>query len=203
MGSSRRMRQGFVVGTVASVLGGLILYAILRSDDLFTQVGSWAWSGVSWIWTTLQSSHSVPAWAILVVGLLALLGLAIVLLVIGALIMNRSKGSNENPPPFRRYTEDVLDGLRWRWRWIGNRIDDLWCYCLVCDAQLVYREDILDGMDLICENCPADGSLLSRIGSQSKRGRVVATMEGDKNYLVASAAREITRRIRTGIRPVS
>ena len=188
------MRNGIVVaavgGLIATVVGGLIVSGVLNVTDLFWKVGSWLWDGVSWIFGLLGSSHSIPFWAILVVGSLALFGF----IIIGRLLL-RSLPSNSEQS-HRDYTEDMLDGATWRWRWIGNRIDNLWCYCPNCDAQLVYNEGV-SATRFICERCPADGSL-NRTGG---RGRVVATIEGgDRHYAVDATEREILRRIRTGER---
>ena len=189
------MRKGIVVtsvgGLIATVVGGLILSGILRSSGQFANVGKSAWSGVSWIWAALVSSHPMPGWAILVVGLLALFGVIIIGILLKDFLL---KGNKE--PPFRNYTEDMLDGVRWRWRWIGNRIDNLWCYCPSCDAQLVHSEGFSE-TSFICERCPSDGTL----NLAGFRGRVVATVRGgDRRYAVAAAEREIVRRIRTGER---
>ena len=194
------MKKGIVVaaagGLIATVVGGLLLSVVLNSNSLLAKVGAWAWSSVSWIWATLLSSHSMPGWAILVVGLLALFGL----IIIGILLKETFQGTEEprgaKESLFRNYTEDVLDGVRWRWRWVGNRIADLWCFCPICDAQLVYN-DGFNGTHFICERCPSDGTL----NPTGCRGRIVTTVRGgDRHYAVAAAEREIDRRIRTGER---
>ena len=183
-------------GLIATVVGDLLLSDVPKSSDLLAKVGSWAWSSVSWIWAMLLSSHSMPGWAILVVGSLALFGL----IIIGLLFKERLQGTEEphgvKDSRFRNYTEDVLDGVRWRWRWRGNRIADLFCFCLTCDAELVYDDGIYE-THLICERCPSDG-MLNPTGS---RGRIVTTVRGGgRGYAVDSAEREINRRIRTGER---
>ena len=188
------MRNGIVIaavgGIIATVVGGLIVFGVLNATDLFRKAGSWIWDGVSWIFGLLGSSHSIPVWVILVVGSLALFGL----IIIGRLLLRSPQSNSEQP--HRNYTEDMLDGARWRWRWIGNGIDNLWCFCPNCDAQLVYSGGISATL-FICERCPADGSL----AWTGLRGRVVSTVEGgDRNYAVAAAEREFLRRIRTGER---
>ena len=104
-------------------------------------------------------------------------------------------GKSESPEPtFLTYTEDMVDGVRWRWRWRGNQIDGLWCFCPVCDAQLVHSEEFSE-ISFICERCPSDGTFFPH----GSRGRVVGTvMGGDMNYAVTAVKREILRRIRTG-----
>ena len=94
--------------------------------------------------------------------------------------------------PFIEYVEDMVDGVRWRWKWSGKTIVDLWGFCPVCDAQLVYSETIM-GTRLICERCPSDGTVAPR----GERGRVVTTvLGGDWQYALAATQREIRRRIR-------
>ena len=186
------MRKIIVVtavgGLIATVGGGLILSFLPKSSDLFAQVGTWAWSSVYGIWSMLGSSHSIPGWAILAAGLLALVGL----ITVGISTKESLQGSEQHP--YRDYTEVLLDGVRWRWRWKGNTIQNLWCYCPRCDAQLVYNEGFAETR-FICERCPSDGSL----PPTGPRGRVVLTVPGgDRRYAVAAAEREIRRRIRTG-----
>ena len=186
------MRKKIVVavvgGLIATVVGGLLLSVVSNLGDMFAKVGSWTWSAVSWAWLMVQSSHSMPGWAILIIGLLALLGFITIVI----LFRESVQGNKEHP--YRNYIEDMVDGVRWRWRWAGNRIAGLWCYCPICDAQLVYNEDPYLGTHFICERCPSDGSL----GPTRLRGRVVATVSGgDRHYAVAAAEREILRRIRT------
>ena len=179
-----------IAGLIATVVGGLILSLMPTSINLLRGAGSWLWDSMLWVWAILGSSHTIPGWAILTIGLLALVGLV----ALGILLIASLQRDTEQT--YRNYTEDMLDGLRWRWEWTGNKIDRLWCFCPSCDAQLVYSEAISSTL-FICERCPSDGSL-NRTG---KRGRVVATIEGgDRQYAVAAAEREIIRRIRIGER---
>ena len=188
------MKKGIVVtvvgGLIVAVVGDLLQTVVLNSSSLLVKVGAWAWSIVSWIWAMLLSSHSMPGWVILVMGLLALFGL----INIGLLLKERLQVTED--PRFRNYTEDVIDGVRWRWRWIGNQIAALCCFCLTCDAELVYDDGIYETR-LICERCPSDG----RINPKGSRGRLLTTVRGGgRGYAVASVEREIIRRIRTGER---
>ena len=185
-----------VGGLIATVVGDLLLSDVPKSSGLLAKVGSWAWSSVSWIWATLLSSHSMPGWAILVVGLLALFGLIIIVTLLKETLQGTEEPHGTKENLYRNYTEDVLDGVRWRWRWIGNRTTDLWCFCPTCDAQLVYNESFGE-THFICERCPSDG----RLNPNGSRGRIVTTVRGgDRHYAVDAAEREIDRRIRTGER---
>ena len=190
-----RMRKKLLVTVAGTVIGGLILAVIPKTSVLVGKMALLVWSGVTWIWVLLESSHPVPGWAILVVlGLLALFGLIITRLLRKELLHGMTETAG---PAFQSYTEDMVDGARWRWRWVRNRITDLWCFCPICDAQLVpdggYSET-----SFICERCPSDGTLW-----HAPRGRVVATVVGgNRHYAVNAVEREILRRIRTGERRV-
>ena len=185
-----RMQKRILIAAAGTVVGGLILAGILRLNGLFAKVVSGVWSGVSWLWGMLQSSHSMPGWVILVLGLLALFGLTIIGLLLKELLHGKKETAG---PTFQKYTEDMLDAVRWRWRWVDNRITNLSCFCPICDAQLVPERDFT-GTRFICERCPADGTGFPHVS----RGRVVTEVMGDVQYAVAAAEREIHRRIRTG-----
>ena len=185
-----RMQKRILIAVAGTVVGGLILAGILRLTGLFAKVVSGIWSGVSWLWGMLQSSHSMPGWVILVLGLLALFGLTIIGLLLEQLLHGKKETAG---PTFQKYTEDMLDAVRWRWRWVDNQITDLWCFCPICDAQLV-PEGNFTRTRFICERCPSDGTGFP----DRSRGRVVTEVMGGVQYAVAAAEREILRRIRTG-----
>ena len=185
------MRTGKKI--IVTVVAGLIVAGILRSGGLLGKVVLWVWSGLSWIWELLYSSHPVPGGVILLLSLLALFGLVVVVIRLRGLPQGEEQTAT---PGFRSYTEDYFDGVRWRWSWRGNQISNLWCFCPRCDAELVHN-DSFGQTDFICERCPSDGSL-NPLGD---RGRVVSTISGGNRYYAVSAAeREILRRIRTGER---
>ena len=153
------MRRIIVVtaagGLIATVVGGVILDVIPRPSELLTKLVSGASNGVYWVWAMLASSYSIPSWAMLVVGVLALVGLTF----IGILIRKSTRSQDERP--YQAYTEDNLDGVVWRWCWAGGRVGNLWCYCPTCDAQLVYS-DSLTQTNFICERCPF-GRIVNRV----------------------------------------
>ena len=166
--------------------------AIPMLRGFFMEVLSRAWSGVVWFWTALLSYYSLPGWVFLIIGLFAFVGLAIGI----AFLYNFLKPQKELE--YRNYTEDMLQGAKWRWSWNGNKISNLWCFCPSCDAQLVYSEgydDMASKTDFICERCSS-----SETGNYyGPHNRVVTTVRGgDKDYALAATKREILRRIRTG-----
>lgn len=179
-------------GIIATVVGGLILAAILslvpQLRDFFVKTMLWAWRIVTWVWAALIANYSAPGWVFLILGSFALVGLVLLCVILWFQI------KSELEPEYRNYTEDMLYGAKWRWSWTGNRISDLWCFCPRCDAQLVYSDSYTE-TSFICEQCPPDGA----DRQYRSQGRVVATVEGGgRDYAVSAAKREILRRIRTG-----
>lgn len=184
------MRNGIIVTAVGTVVGGLILHFVPQFNGYFPTLISWTWTGISSILTALISDHSVPGWVFLFIGLFAVVGFVTVCVMICLALWPRNESAYMN------YTEDVIYGAKWRWSWIKGRISNLWCFCPICDAQLVYAEDL--GKTLfVCERCPPN-----RSGHlYPLHGRVVATVNGgDRHYAVGAAEREILRRIRTSER---
>lgn len=179
-------------GIIATVVGGLILAAIMslipQLRAFFVDAALWLWRGVTWVWAALISDYSMPVWVFLIIGLFALVGLALLCVI----LWSRIKPEIESE--YQKYTEDTLYGAKWRWSWNGNEISNLWCFCPICDAQLVYSEGYTE-TKFICERCSRDrADCHYRSG-----GRVIATVEGgDRYYAVSAAKREILRRIRTG-----
>lgn len=169
-------------GAIASVIAGIILLAVPVLRGYVVSFLSWLWLGVVWCWKALIVSYSLPGWAWLLIFILALVGLINIYLAL--------KDESEEPE-FTSYIEDFIYGAKWRWCWLGNQIYDVWCFCPLCDATLVYddrscrsRYYDIKKTDFICENCGHN---------------VVASITGgDKDYAVGAIRREIDRRIRTG-----
>ena len=95
---------------------------------------------------------------------------------------------------YHRYTEDYIDGAKWRWSWKSNEITRLAPFCPTCDASLIYRElplsiNLLTATQFLCERCSPrnDPNYL-----------VVATIRGPRDQAFGSIEREIARRVRTG-----
>ena len=184
----KKVIVGVAIAALGTVGGGMVLDVVPKPPDLLSNVVGGVWNGGSWVWSALVSSYLLPGWAILGVGIFALLG-SVVLIVN---LKETLQGADERP--LLNYTEDTVDGVVWRWRWVGSSIGDLWCFCPICDAQLVHGQGLAT-TDFICERCPSDGSLRSLGG----RGRIIATIEGgDRQYAYDAAKREILRRIRRG-----
>lgn len=177
---SHSVRNGVMVTVVGGLILSAILYTIPYLRSLSLRFLLWVRSGFLWVWNAVTSSYSAPGWLLLLVGLLALLGVMRVLVALRP----------ENEPTFKKYTEDMIYGAKWRWCWAGGRVSNLWCYCPTCDATLVYDDSScrsyssrVSKTDFICERC---------------NNRVVTSINGgDKSYAVGAAERELHRRMRT------
>lgn len=169
-------------GLVATVLGGIVL-AVL--GELWPPVKV----AISWLWQKAQAfagmfgeTYSVPGWVLTVVCLLALVT------VIRAIVSVRAPSSDSHSS----YIEDILFGMKWRWYWSGGDISGLWCFCPVCDAELVYDDSSVRNIYsreesrtlFICEHC-----------NRSTMGQING---GDREYSLGAVRREIRRKIRTG-----
>lgn len=167
-------------GVIATVVGGVILSAIPPVRDFVSKIFGWIWSVIVWIWEALVSSYSIPGWVLITVSLLAVIGVISIYIAV--------RPSKE--PEYKKYTEDFIYGVKWRWSWLGDKISRLRCYCPVCDADLVHddsscknRRSNVRKTDFICEHC----------GNQ-----VIASIDGgNMDYAVGAVEREIYRKIRT------
>ena len=166
---------------------------ILIPTGLYQEVASWLWGGALWLVGALVSSQQIPGWTILVLVLLALSGVVIIGMAVIVILRRRKRQPAQDP--IARYTTDLVDGVRWRWTWDGGRINNLWCFCPTCDAQLVSESDYSETR-FICERCPAGG----RFGISRKRGQVVTRVDCSQPYLADAAGREIMRRVRMKVR---
>ena len=183
------MTKGILITTAGTVLAGLIL----QYFGLLPRVVSWLWRGASWLVGVLVSTQQIPGWVILILGLLGLSGAVIIGMAVIVILQRKKRQPVQDP--FATYTEDLVDGVRWRWTWYGGRINNLWCFCPTCDAQLVTESDSFETR-FICERCPAGG----QFGMSQKRGRVVTRVDHGQPLLLDAAGREILRRVRVKAR---
>lgn len=169
-----------IIGVISTVAGGLILSEVENLRNLIVKIFSPVWFIILFLWDALNSDYSLNGWSILIFGIFAIGGFGIVLILFYLQLHPHSNPEHQN------YTEDCIYGAKWRWLWNQGRISKLWCYCPICDAQLVFSED-LRHTHFICERCTFGQST----------PRPTATVPGDRDYAVGAAEREIYRRIRT------
>ena len=184
----RRRQHPIRDGIIATIVGGVIVVYIVPSfRDFIVRAASEVakWPGI--IWNALFASYEVAGWVIVIGALCTLM--VLVTVVVDALQRAR-------PPSYHSYIEDFIDGVKWRWRWDSDGIEDLRGFCPACDANLVYRVRGGDPRfspnftELTCERCAPR--------NRQDNLCVVAKLRGDTDYVLDSVKREIARRIRTG-----
>jgi|WetSurMetagenome_2_1015567.scaffolds.fasta_scaffold53202_2 hypothetical protein len=182
-GESHAVRNG----VITTVVGGVVL-AIL--GEIWSPVKSaigWVWEKVLAFAGLFGETYAVPGWVLAILGFLALVT------VVRAIIGWRSNSAAPIAAvSHRTYVEDILFGAKWRWSWSGGDVSNLWCFCPVCDAELVYDDSSAHRFHMreepqtlfICEHC-----------NRNVMGRIAG---GDKEYALGAVRREIRRRVRTG-----
>ena len=93
-------------------------------------------------------------------------------------------------PKFKLYRADMFYGMLWRWRYRGDIIVDLWCYCPTCDSSLLIDD----------ENCKATLNLGEKVTfficnscQESEIGKIKG---GDRNHAIKVISRAILAKIR-------
>ncbi|MBN2963780.1 hypothetical protein JWV37_03215 [Sulfurospirillum sp. T05] len=91
-------------------------------------------------------------------------------------------------PLFKRYKEETLYGVIWRWVWRGRSVVGLWCYCPTCKGELSFDD----------ENCRTTKNLnekttffICKACNGEEKGRVVG---GDRRYVMTLVQHELMRR---------
>ena len=202
-----------VTGAItASLIATVISTWLFEIGGIWITVGTGVWSGVNWGWGLLQAPYLVPGWLVLLLGFLALLSLVGIICFIVLALISALRPTKIESQTFMSYTEDMIDGVRWRWRWLRRsnsneaKVDNLWCFCPDCDAQLVYASYAGRNGEtlLLCERCPPVASdetyydFRPTTQGIGRMGRVKATTIGRTgDEIRAPIEREILRRIRT------
>jgi hypothetical protein len=91
-------------------------------------------------------------------------------------------------PLFKRYKEEGLYGVVWRWTWRGRSVVGLWCYCPTCKGELSFDD----------ENCRTTKNLnekttffICKACNGEEKGRIVG---GDRRYVMTLVQHELMRR---------
>jgi hypothetical protein len=183
-----------LIGTVATVLGGIILAMIPSARDffasLFSLVGGFFSSLGQYfisLWGFLRSPSEVPMGIIL---LLALLSLPTIVIPFWALISSKTTGriQSSNEPNLYEYKEDIIFDVLWRWDRIPPPTpDSISGFCptcgtrLICKPLYVYAYTKFDSI-FFCETCNKD----------------IARLEGTLDYALRTVSRQIERKVNTG-----
>lgn len=177
-------------GIVATVLGGLILAALGEVWPPIKQTFGWLWKQVVVFTNLLVDMYTIPGWALTIMG-----GLASVTVMRAVIAWRSASVTPTFDAPYLKYMEQILFGAKWRWSWSAGQIANLWCYCPVCDGELVYDDSMARRAStwrqpqtlFICEHC--DNSVIGTVDG------------GGKHYALSVVKRDIDRRIRTGQYP--
>jgi hypothetical protein len=157
-------------GILCTVIGGLILTLILRLTGFFPAV----WQSCKLAFRFLISSVSLPVWLIVLISIL----IVPTLIRIFAFFKK-----NPNFLDYTDYTQDEILGMRWRWHYniYGGGIANISCFCPSDDTELIY-EDWGSKVVFRCETC----------------GKRFGPFEGNRNYVIGKAERQIHRKLRSG-----
>jgi hypothetical protein len=132
--SWKEHRAAFVVGTAATVAGGVIL--------AFNWLAVWNGLITAWEWVTGSASH--PRW------LLGLLWLSLggwVLFVIA-----RIRAGEPSEPAHHAYMRDNFFNVVWRWTWHSSGISTPIPFCPECDLQIIPQNTGYE-LALTCSEC--------------------------------------------------
>jgi len=93
-------------------------------------------------------------------------------------------------PKFKLYRADIFHGMLWKWKYKGDKIIDLWCYCPTCGSML-HVDD---------ENCKTTTNLGDKVTfficdtcNEREIGRIKG---GDRKYALKVIIRAILAKIR-------
>lgn len=185
-GESHAVRNG----VIAAVAGGVILAVLGEVWPPVKSAIGWLWEQVQAFASLFGETYAVPGWLLAILSLLAL-----ITAVRAAIAWRSTSAAPTTSTLYRTYVEDMLFGAKWRWSWSGGDVANLWCFCPICDGELVYDDSSVHRFTIkeepqtlfICEHC-----------NRSVMGRIEG---GDKDYALGAVRREIRRRARTGQHP--
>ena len=152
--------RGWMLGIVGTVIAGLLLTGL---NYCIPSVWEFTRAAALWIYGTATLPVSVPLWLLCSIGIFFVPTLH--------QIWKSIRGPN-----WRQYTADEFESVRWRWRYSGGQITDLWCYCPHDDTKLAYSEEGGEWQGwrlfLHCDTCQR------QVGSIDRRIRdVIASIE--------------------------
>jgi len=130
--------------------------------------------------SNLSTKYTLLQWEI-IVSFFSLVGL----IILGTLVIRKIF-----EPKYKKYKQDMFKGMLWKWRYKGEKVIDLWCYCPACKSMLqVDDENCKTTLNLgekitffVCNNC-----------EEKEIGRIKG---GDRRFALKSIKREIFTKIR-------
>lgn len=175
-------------GVISTVVGTIVVGLLAEVWPPVKTVLTWCWAQLQVFICLFFTDYAAPGWLLALLGFLALL----TILRWGAALRHRAPEDNA---PHEAYTTDYLYGAKWRWKWQGHDVQNLWCFCPSCDSELVYDDsscrDVLrmsePRTEFICEHCG--------------HNLVASIKGGNKSYALSAVQREIRRKLRTGQAP--
>lgn len=174
MSSEKTYLKEIIAGTVATVLGGIILALFPATRSFFANLFKIIGNFLSNLWKFLFSEISL-SWMIIFV--LVILALPTILKFIRALT---PKTETDKQPKVDDYKEDIFFGIIWRWS-----SGDIVAYCPTCQTRLVYHMELSfpeNRTTLFCETC----------------NKGLNQFDGDKHSILGKVWRQRERKINTG-----
>lgn len=171
-------------GIIATVVGGVILAAILSLLGWLPKLLRWLAALALGVLRHFAGSVQIPIW------LLYVLAGGCLVLVVRVILSLLSSGG----PTWRDYTQDtfpVLGDMVWRWDYVHGKPFDVWCYCPNDDTKLVYSTRQGNRYSL------HRNELITRVTCETC-GKTYPPVLGDVPYIVNAARRQIDRKLRTG-----
>lgn len=126
----------------------------------------------------LTSSYTINGWILLFFIIFSSIGFMFVLYRIYYI--------KPSAAFFTSYKQDTIKNAVWKWQWVNNDIEHLWCYCPVCNSELSYESDhLLFQTKFTCTTCNQE----------------IMKMEGSHiNYVLNYIKREVRRNIQRKIK---
>lgn len=108
----------------------------------------------------LTSSYLINGWLLLFFISFSIIGFCFVLYKIYYIEPKKSI--------YADHTLQEIKGAVWKWHWNQNKIEQLWCFCPVCNDELSYDNDhLLNVITFSCEHCQKE---ISKFDAQNING---------------------------------
>ncbi len=175
-----------LIGTFATVLGGIILAMIpTKSDSFLGKLSAFLNQSATSVWKLLRSPSNIPMGFILL--LICFFTLAIGFQFrLWLLLKHVNHIRSPKKPMLHDYREDTIFGILWRWDQIPPTMPNgLSAFCPACGTRLVcnpFYQHTKSDSTFFCETCNRD----------------IAKLDGDLNNVLSAVWRQVERKINTG-----